>query len=147
MSEAHSDDRQQLAEGLLQEAVFSARARQAAGVATSESASASCGLGPEIRFDLDLSERGAELFRELWPRDTSRTEVDRIKTILERWVSQQDAFDRKRNHFLRDFRQQHGFDRREYTAAQADEFENGLAHVNTEIELRLKVAAGELLDA
>ena len=78
-------DRIALAQSLLQEAVFTSRARQAAGGAISEPAVAAdparpagsrtekaagnCGLGAETVVDLDLSERGKELCGEIWSRE------------------------------------------------------------------------------
>jgi len=144
-----SSNRLQLAESLLQEAVYQARSKQAAGIALgaagSDPASGGCGLGAEPSRELELSERGQEIFHELWPRETPPTELDRIRGSMQEWVELQDAFDRKRNHYLRDFRKQNGFDRRSYTMDQAREFDDGLARINAELNLRLHEAAAKLL--
>lgn len=142
-----------LAESFLQEAVYQSRARQAAGVGLTGgrpdgppgSPTAGCGLGANAGLDLELSERGVELFRELWPRETAPTELTRIHDAMQAWVECQDELDRKRNHYLRDFRQKHGFDRRKYTPEQASQLDAGLKAINTEINERLSQAARTLL--
>jgi len=154
-----TEERIRLAESLLQEAVYQSRARQAAGVGLSggrpdgPSVSrnphgpprAGCGLGADAAVDLELTERGEELFQELWPRATAPTELVHIREALSAWIECQDALDRKRNHYLRDFRQTHGFDRRSYTKEQANKFEAGLAAINTEVSQRLGAYARKLL--
>jgi hypothetical protein len=64
--------------------------------------------------------------------------------VLRGWVEKQDALDRKRNHFLKAFRGQHGFDRTRYTSEQSAEFEAGLARVNDEEDRLRRAAALEL---
>jgi hypothetical protein len=71
----------------------------------------------------------------------------RIQAVLADWVRRQDALDRKRNHFLKDFRHAHGFDRTRYTAEQRAEFESGIEHINAEENERRELAAQELLSA
>lgn len=142
-----SEDRIRLAEDLLKEAVYHARARQAAGVALGAGADAAggCGLGDSPSCDLTLSPRGQELFAKLWPREMAPTETERIRSVCERWVARHDAFDRKRNHFLREFRRKNGFDRRLYSASQALAFEQGLDRINAEMCERLRECALEIL--
>ena len=145
-----SEDRIQLAQDLLKEAVYRARARQAAGVAISgggldRPSGSGCGLGDPGTLDLDLTERGEKLFHRIWPRETAPTEVARVKGIILEWVDRSDAIDRKRNHFLRDFRQSHGFDRRAYSEELATAFEQGLERINDEANLGLRHAAEALL--
>jgi len=143
-----TEDRIQLAESLLQEAVYQSRARQAAGIAigstSNEIPQGGCGLG-DAAPGLEMSERGQELFKRLWPRETAPTEHHRVFGILQEWVDRQDAFDRKRNHFLRDFRQANGFDRRTYTTEKAQAFDEGLARINVEVDQRLHETAQKLL--
>ncbi len=140
-----SENRLHLAEELLREAVFEARARQTAGAGLLDSPS-NCGLGDGPELDIELSHRGKELASELWPRPLTPTELAAIQETTRGWIERQDALDRKRNHFLRDFRQTHGFDRRQYAPEVAQAFEQGLARVNEENEQRLQDAARELLD-
>ena len=148
-----SEDRIRLGQSLLQEAVYQSRARQAASVGLSggqldrpsTGTGAGCGLGQETAIDLELTERGEEVFREIWPRQLAPTEVTRIQNGMRDWVERQDALDRKRNHFLRDFRQSHGFDRRTYSDEDAHAFEAGLDRINNEVDERLRQAAVELL--
>ena len=148
-----TEERIRRAESFLQEAVYQSRARQAAGVGLSGgrpdgppgSPTSGCGLGGDSATDLELTERGEELFRELWPRAVGPTELARIQEVMTEWVERQDALDRKRNHFLRDFRQTHGFDRRTYSKELANEMEAGLAAINAEVNERLAAAAKTLL--
>ena len=145
-----SEERLHLAQSFLQEAVFQSRARQASAVeipAGSTNSTAGCGLGAETAIDLELSPNGEELFRKLWTRTVAPTELAHIENIRKEWVERQDALDRKRNHFLRDFRQTHGFDRRAYNEELATEFENGLERINDEANEGLRKAAEELLIA
>ena len=138
-----------LAESLLQEAVYCSRARQAAGAPLAgdiESSGGGCGLGtPGREHGLELTERGEELLQELFPESLGPTHLARLREIVQDWVASSEALDRKRNHFLRDFRTLHGFDRRAYATEIAREFEEGLARVNDEANQRLRVAAEELL--
>ena len=151
-----TEDRQHLAECFLREAVFQSRTRQAAGVVLGGSHSSPqkeeqlpgaspCGLGPSTVIDLNLSKRAEELFRSLWQRDLAPTEMEKVQAVMCDWIECQDALDRKRNHFLRDFRQTNGFDRTTYSLQQAQTFEDGLGKVNNEINQRLSLAASELL--
>jgi hypothetical protein len=145
---AQSEERQRLAQELLREAVFQARARQAAGIGIAGSGpedSGGCGLGREPASEIELSSRGRELLKELWLRPLAPTEVEHVQGSIQGWIERQDAFDRKRNHFLREFRQAHGFDRRLYDAQVARSFEDGLQRINAEVEERLQEAARELL--
>jgi len=143
----------QSAENLLQEAVYQARARQAAGVGLGgrnlgePAPPGGCGMGEGPEEELELSHRGAEILRKLWPRPLAPVAAGRIRDVLQEWVERQDALDRKRNHYLRDFRQAHGFDRRAYGAEVARDFEAGLERINEEAAERLLRAAHELLRA
>ena len=141
------------AKSLLQEAVYQARARQAAGVGLSghqldqPAPVGGCGMGQAPEEALELSERGGEILRDVWPSPLGPVAVDRVRSVLQDWVNRQDAIDRKRNHFLRDFRQSHGFDRRAYSDEESQAFENGLDRINSEADDRLSQAAHELLRA
>ncbi len=141
------------AKAFLTEAVYRSRARQAAGVALQASAAElapdarRCGLGERAAVELDLSARGAELAARLWPLGLTATDLARVREILAAWVQRQDALDRKRNHFLRDFRGAHGYDRARYAPAELSAFEDGLAAVNAEVERELERAAAALLEA
>lgn len=137
--------RLELAASFLQEAVYRSRGRQAAGVELKRGASpaaGNCGLGEKAALELDLSARGRELAAELWPAGLEGEHLARVRAELAAWVIAQDALDRKRNHFLRDFRQQHGFDRTQYAPETLRAFEQGLEQVNAE-ESRQRRAAAE----
>lgn len=139
------DDRIGQAEALLTEVVYRSRASQAAGA--SLLGSGSCGLGERAAVELDLSDAGAKLFASIWPATPEGERLARIRAILAAWVERQDALDRKRNHFLRDFRQAHGFDRNAYSSEETAAFEAGLGAVNEEVDRRRREAAEELVRA
>lgn len=139
-----SDERIQQAQAFLQEAVYRSRARQAAGTELA-GGDPNCGLGEKAALELNLSERGAELFASLWP-DPDAVDRAHVLGVLSDWVTRQDALDRKRNHFLRDFRHANGFDRTAYTAEQREAFEQGLDAVNREVNDGLRQAAQRLLE-
>jgi hypothetical protein len=149
--------RLEIAEAFLQEAVYRSRARQAAGTALAGLDTAAdvvrdagnCGLGQKAAVELDLSARGAELFRALWPdgAEPQAPVIDGVRAVLRAWVQRQDALDRKRNHFLRDFRGSHGYDRAAYAPAALAAYEAGLAAVNAEVAAGLREAARALLSA
>jgi len=137
-----SDDRIGQAEALLTEVVYRSRASQAAG--TGLLGAGNCGLGERAAVDLDLSEAAARHFASLWPTPPEGEHLERIRAVLAGWIERQDALDRKRNHFLRDFRQANGFDRSAYTPEQAAAYDAGLAAVNEEVNRRRREAAHEL---
>jgi hypothetical protein len=145
----------QLAEAFLQEAVFRSRAKQAAGAAlavapvTPPAPGAAdarrCGLGLRAEVELELTPRAAELAADLWPAGLDAAALERVRAMLHEWVELQDALDRKRNHFLKAFRQAHGFDRNAYPPELRAEFEAGLERVNAEVSERRRAAAAALL--
>ncbi|MCE9593810.1 MAG: hypothetical protein K8S98_06430 [Planctomycetes bacterium] len=141
-------DRLALAEAFLQEAVFQSRAKQAAGAALASGASAkptNCGLGREAAIVLELSARGEELLRALFAKPLAEPELARLDAVRREWIERQDQLDRDRNHFLKAFRQRHGFDRRAYTPALLAEFEAGLADVNARADRERNEHAARLL--
>jgi hypothetical protein len=68
-----------------------------------------------------------------------------VRDVMTAWIERQDALDRKRNHFLKDFRGRHGFDRRLYGPEVLAEFEAGLARINVEEDSERRAAAERLL--
>jgi hypothetical protein len=142
-----SEERLARAALFLEEAVVRSRARQAAGTFLAQSASdvaRQCGLGSRAEVELDLSARARELFDELWPAGADAATLERVQAVMRGWVEEQDAFDRERNHFLKAFRQRHGFDRNAYPAAVRAEFEGGLEAINAEVGRARNRAAGRL---
>jgi hypothetical protein len=144
-----SEARVHLAEELLREVVFRARARQAAraglsGARLDEPAGPGrCGLGEGGEVELDLSERGERIARDLFGAKGVR--AAHLGAAMRAWIEKQDALDRKRNHFLRDFRTEHGFDRNGYTPAVMALYEQGLERLNGEASAVLDAAARSLL--
>ena len=130
------ETRLELAEALLQEVVYLSRAKQAAGTGLLSGKLAhlprgptNCGLGTEAAVELGLEGRAAELFAALWP-ELDETELERVRAALTDWVARQDQLDRDRNHFMKAFRGEHGFDRRAYSAEELAAWEAGLGEVN-----------------
>ena len=141
--------RLELAESFLQEAVYRSRERQAAGVELRRGAkpqAGNCGLGEKAAVELDLSQRGRELAEQLWPAGLANAKLEALKSAVAGWVVEQDALDRKRNHFLRDFRGEHGADRTRYSDATLRAFEAGLAKVNAEETEKRRGVARALAD-
>ena len=150
MSAEPTPERVALAEALLQEAVFRSRERQAVGVSLlpaqpDGSSPTNCGLGREAAVVLDLSPRARELFGALWPVPPDASGLERLRAALADWIEQQDALDRERNHFLRDFRKHHGADRTAYAPAQRSAFDAGLAVINARESEKRRAAAVSLL--
>lgn len=148
------DHRAHLAEEFLREAVFRSRAGQAAsaglaGARLAEPAGPGrCGLGERPALELDVSERGARIVEELFggPLDGSaHVHTAHLRAAMGAWIEVQDTLDRKRNHFLRDFRAQHGFDRNAYTPEVLSRYEQGLERIHGEASARLTEAARALL--
>ncbi|MBK8177368.1 MAG: hypothetical protein IPK67_00380 [Planctomycetes bacterium] len=141
-------ERLALAVDLLREAVYQSRAKQAAGSSVSlgaaQGAAGNCGLGTHAAIEQALSPKGRELAARLWPTPLTQEAAQRAEALIETWVVRQDALDRKRNHFLRDFRTANGFDRTRYSPEQLASFETGLAKVNAEEDQRRLEAAREL---
>jgi hypothetical protein len=145
-----AEERLTRAEALLQEAVYRSRARQAAGAGLlrardEASGPTNCGLGREAAVDLDLSDEARGHFRALWPEDPSGAELERIRDVMRAWVVRQDALDRDRNHFMKAFRNEHGFDRSAYSPEQLAAWERGLEEVNARATSERRLAAERLL--
>lgn len=147
MSTRTNADRITLAEQLLAEAVYRSRGLQAVqvGLSSGTSSAGACGLGEEAAVDLELTPHGQELFDELWPQGVPATRAEALRAKMADWVELQDSLDRKRNHFIRDFRRAHGADRREYGPDVAAKYEAGLEKVNREVREACHRAAEELL--
>jgi hypothetical protein len=139
--------RLELAESLLQEAVYRSRELQAGvtALARPPSGGGNCGLGERAPQGLELSERGRRLCTEIWPDDLEDRRAAARRATIDGWIEKQDALDRKRNHFLKDFRKTHGFDRRSYSAAVLAEYEAGLERINAQERAARLETARELL--
>ncbi|MEL6907421.1 MAG: hypothetical protein AAFU73_20960 [Planctomycetota bacterium] len=142
MSTEPSEERVALAESFLQEAVYRSRGDQA-GATLLAGGAANCGLGEKPSVALDLTPKAEEHFRSLFGETPPA--LDGVEAAMARWVKRQDALDRKRNHFLRDFRAEHGADRRAYAPETRSAYEAGLDAVNAEVTAGRRAAALELL--
>jgi len=147
---APSEQSLHLAEEFLREAVYRSRERQAIGVSLQPtrpdgSSPTNCGLGRGAEVVLDLSARARGILRELWPEELAQQELERLRAVMTDWIETQDALDRQRNHFMRDYRKQHGFDRSLYTPEQVRDFEAGLERVNAEESSKRRAQAQRLL--
>jgi hypothetical protein len=105
-----------------------------------------CGLGKKAAVELDLSEKGRELANRLWSEPLSEPELARVHDVMRTWIRAQDALDRDRNHFLKAFRREHGFDRRAYTPELQSEYDAGLAEINAGANDALREHAARLVD-
>jgi hypothetical protein len=142
-------DRLAHAEALLRDAVFRSREKQSAVAALRApvTKNANCGLGERAEIDLDLSARGRDALDQLHPEGLNAEVLDAVRLEMASWVERQDTLDRKRNHFLKEFRARHGFNRRDYAPGVAGEFEAGLARINAEEDAEREVAARRILAA
>jgi len=136
-----------LAAELLQEAVYRSRGEQAGAALLRARAAgmSNCGLGEKAAVVLDLTSRAEVVFAELFPTELTAIALARLSAVLTTWVKRQDALDRRRNHFLKAFRQAHGFDRAAYGADDLAQFDAGLERINVEAAEERAVAANELL--
>lgn len=137
-----------LAAELLQEAVYRSRGEQAGAAllrARRGDVEGNCGLGEKAAIVLDLTPRAEVVFDALFPAGLAAPQLGEAQRLLAAWVKRQDALDRRRNHFLKDFRQAHGFDRSTYDEATTATFEAGLARINGEAEEERQSAARALL--
>lgn len=143
------DGRLRAVEAFLQEAVYRSRGAQAgASILAPEERlpdGGQCGLGARSAVVLDLSPKAEELFDALWPDGLPGDQLAIVQACMSTWVEQQDLLDRKRNHFLKAFRGQHGFDRAAYDEQQAAAYREGLDSVNSEVAAGRHYAAAELL--
>lgn len=139
--------RLELAEAFLREAVYRSRERQAASVALAppKPGGGTCGLGEKAAVDLDLSQRGAEIARALWPQGLDGGELERVRAALADWVVRQDALDRQRNHHFKAVRLKHGFERDAYPDGVRQDFEAGLARINAAESDERRAAAQRVL--
>ena len=148
---ASSTDRDAAAT-LLKEAVFASRAKQSgvaglsAAAGESPDAPGNCGLGKHALVVLERSETARAAFDALFPAPLDEARASAVSDLVSDWVERQDALDRKRNHFLRDFRNEHGYDRRAYDDALRTRFEAGLDEVNALEDADRERAVSALLD-
>lgn len=135
-----------LAQDFLREAVYASRAKQAAGAELARLArprvKGACGLGESAAVELELTTRGAEIYAILWPQ--GHGELRALSDAIERWVVEQDALDRDRNHYLKAFRHKHGFDRRAWSADLLAEYDAGLASIAAREDAAREAAAALL---
>jgi hypothetical protein len=143
-----TNERLARAEDFLQEAVFRSRSAQAgAGLwAAGDPAAADCGLGARAEVVLDLTPRAEAPLREFWSAPPDSPELARIRERMAEWVERQDALDRKRNHFLKAFRAEHGFDHGAYDERQRAAYRAGLDAINAQVDDARRAAARALLE-
>jgi hypothetical protein len=142
-----NESRVDLAEEFLREAVYRSRASQSVETLLAKPVPAdrgNCGLGEKAAVELDLSERGRVLLAQLFG-PAGDPDAPRVRERMHAWIEAQDALDRQRNHFLKAFRNAHGFDRTKYSATEIEELEAGLARINAEETSARRSAAEDLL--
>ena len=80
-----------------------------------------------------LDHHGALIYAMVTMSAVDRTMTDaelaRIREVMRAWIEEQDAFDRERNHFLKAFRKENGFDRAGYALEVRERFERGLEEI------------------
>ena len=138
-------ERLRLAEDFLQEAVYRSRQSRAAPLDADATPPTNCGLGEHAAVDLELTPRARDLFGRLWPAGLPPSVLERANAAIAEWIERADALDRKRNHFLKAFRQTHGFDRTLYSPPELAEFDSGLEAINAEVRRAHTAAAHALL--
>ena len=148
----HAHSREELtyaAELFLQEAVFRSRGDQAGAslLERPDGEAGPCGLGSKPSVVLDLTPRAQELYDALWQDGIAAEHLELVQQVLGDWVREQDALDRKRNHFLKAFRGEHGADDRQYDAAQRALYQEGVESINREVDEARRAAAEALLAA
>lgn len=134
-----------LARRFLQETVFASRQ---ATHAYSPDGAQGCGLGARPAIPPDFNARQGELLTgmlEAAAKSSEAVSFDDVRACCADWIKVQDGLDRKRNHFLKDFRQANGFDRKAYSAEVEAAFKAGLDDVNQDNRRRLDAHAEQLV--
>jgi hypothetical protein len=121
-----------------------AQATSGALAALGSAAAGRCGLGERAELELDLPPAALEHARALWPAGAPAEQLAFLREEFERVVREQDALDRRRNHFLKSFRGAHGPDRRAWDAALLGEYERGLDEINGEQTRALEHSAARI---
>ena len=135
-----------VAEELLREGVYRSRDRQSA-LQSLTGGAGNCGLGERAEVVLDLSPRARELYDRLFSAGLDERSTERFCALMSGWIEEQDALDRKRNHFLKAFRGRHGSDRTAYAPEILAEFEGGLARIASEEDAARRRRAEALVDS
>jgi hypothetical protein len=136
---------------LLQEAVFAARGGGSlAPTSDDPTRLGGCGLGAGPNLDVAVLGAGAsETARAaaalLWPAGLDESRAARVREVIAGWVKRQDGLDRRRNHFIKDFRGEHGFDRTTYSDEIRAAYEHGVEAVNADNRARHVEAARAVL--
>lgn len=130
----------------LQESVFAAREAQHSEMTAG---AGGCGLGARPVIPETFTAKQAAIMEEMMAAASVAPErlVEVAQQSAERWIKIQDGLDRKRNHFLKDFRQGHGFDRRAYPPEIDAQFQSGIDEINQENRERLDREAEAFLQA
>jgi len=151
-----------LARKFLQEAVFASRELQhrgqsgigaggigAGGIDAGAPADTSgCGLGPKAAVPESFSGKQTELLGQMVQAlGVTDPPMDQVEAVTAQWIKVQDGLDRKRNHFLKDFRNLHGFDRKAYAPDVEAEFKAGLEEINRDNNDRLHRQAEALVES
>jgi len=153
MTDESTDPRLAAARRLLMEAVYASRSGKAGAVlagSTSDDAG-NCGLGVGPNLDVGVLGAGAadearDAAATLWPDGLDAARTESARATVRAWVKRQDGLDRKRNHFIKDFRGEHGFDRTAYSDAVLAAYETGVEAVNRENRDGLDAAARALCE-
>jgi hypothetical protein len=136
-------DKAESAKSLLRELLYKTREKSHAG-SLPGAGGGLCGLGDPVELFRNL---GNDLGPALQNLFRDRTGVDRetATRLIEGWIKEQDGLDRERNHFLKKFRHEHGFDRRQYGPELEKRFNEGVAAINDRQNQSLDRAAQQLV--
>lgn len=139
-----------LARQFLQEAVFASRGASHAFSPRSLEGAAGCGLGLRPALPEDLSPRQGDIVTQMLEHRLPGETPFRFDLLTDHaadWIRLQDQLDRQRNHFIKDFRGTHGFDKAAWAPDVKATFTAGLDAINADNRDRLDVAAAALATA
>lgn len=136
-----------LSVAFLQESVFASRAASHSTTLRLLDGASGCGKGPRPVIPEDFNPRQADLLARmlvLRAVTPSPAMFDTVRDRVGRWVKIQDGIDRQRSHFIKDFRDIHGFEHASWAAPVQAEFKERIDVINADNRVRLDAAAGDL---
>lgn len=136
-----------LATSFLQESVFASREASHTFSPRAVEGASGCGLGLRPTIPEDFNDRQASLLEQMIEAaglPPEQVRYDAIRDCVTGWIKMQDGIDRQRNHFLKDFRGVHGFDRKAYAPQIETAFQEGLRAINDDNRARLQAQASAL---
>lgn len=139
-----------VAAAFLQESVYASRAASHAFSPRALDGASGCGLGLRPAIPEDFSPRQAELLERMTALlgvEPSAMPYGELRKRAAEYIKIQDGLDRQRNHFIKDFRTEHGFERAAWAEPVAAQFKTGIDAINAENRARLDALARALVAA